>query len=178
MRDDDGALVVVKTFDGPGGVRSSMGAATSNKVALAVARIRGRRLIDPNFDPMRELGKIDSYLAVAYCAQAGPPTQDMVLNQVVALSDRELVAACASVRDAHKRAARLAERLGEAAEFLAETNLAGLERWAKHPDSRFHFTVERNSQGVRFVVRYNEWIQLPSADALHPPTLHALGGVK
>ena len=177
IRGHDGALVIVrkreKTGEGPSGFKSSLGGQESEYDSVAVAHLRGTTFLTPSYNPISRLKKIRQ--ALEGLAPQRALTEDDILTLVLSLDEDGPESVAKAIRDAHRQAAKLVERLHEIAAFLSDANLDALDSWGGHNENEFKFAVERGPGSVTFRVRWRERATIPTGGELEPPMLQHLG---
>ena len=177
IRGHEGALVILRkretTGEGPAGFRSSLGGQESEYDPVAVAHLRGTTFLTPSYNPVSKLSKIRQPLEGL--ATGGAFTEDDVLTLILDLDEDGLDSAVKAIRDAHRQAVRLVERLHDIATFFSDANLDALNSWGGHNENEFKFAVERGPRSVTFRVGWEERATMPTGRELEPPVLQHLG---
>ena len=140
---------------------------------VEVAPLRGATFLTPSYNPVSKLSKIRKPLQGL--APQRTLTEDDILTFILDLDENGLDSAVKVIRDAHRQAVRLAERLHDIATFLSDANLDALNGWGGHNENEFKFTVERGPVSVTFRVGWEERATMPTRMELEPPVLQHLG---
>ena len=182
FRDHGGALVILREREkagvGPTGIRSSLGGGESEYDAIPVANLRGKSFLTPGYNPISKLSKIRRSFEMITDGRGPVLLQDDVLEIVCPLDENGLDRLVIVVREAHRHALRLVERLHEMAGFLSNDNLDGLDQWGGHEENELKFTVERGPRGVSFRVNWQEKTTLEVGEGIRPPMHQHLGSLE
>lgn len=103
-----------------------------------------------DFNPMKEHEYIERQLLSFGIA----PTEEEALEFIVGMSDKEKAAAVAILQSADKKFGKLTSRLSEFWSFFTSGNIAMIQRYADHPDSRIYVRAGHQIANGRTVVRF------------------------
>ncbi|GEO43018.1 hypothetical protein SAE02_71660 [Skermanella aerolata] len=145
FRNSAGALTVVheqlaRNHDGPRGFHSSTGGQSDYQVEI-VATLRGQEFLMTGFRPISALKKLIAQL------EALPGGN--VLDAVAAMDEQGVDATTRMFLAALKAGPALVARLRAAALFLSPANVAGMKKWAEHPNNPLPLHIDLRSSSFR-----------------------------
>lgn len=103
-----------------------------------------------DFNPVKDLEYIERQLL----AFGITPTEEEAVELIVNMSEKEKTAAVAFLQSADKKFAQLAARLAEFWSFFSADNIALVQRYADHRDSRIYVQARHQTANGRTVVRF------------------------
>jgi hypothetical protein len=176
VKDHGGALVIVRkrSGDGPSGFRSSLGGGAEYET-VPVAYLRGQSFLTPSYNPVSELERIEADLLSVTGGRTSQVSEEDAVEIICSMSEAGLHDARRKIEAARRRAARLVERLIEIAAFVSDAGIDELDRWARHDENEFRFTLERVPQGLAIRVRWDQKVTLDLRADLRPPALKHIG---
>lgn len=138
-RANGGQLSVTQVLErdagGPRGLRTS--GSTYDTVEHQIGSLQGTALLNPRFDPMRDLREISEVFEPHVQADA-----DAAFYYVAGMGEAQRNRLAAGLQAATRRGASVAATLVECRQFFSEANIRLLATWGQHPYQERPVTVQ------------------------------------